>query len=325
MKKTAEQQVNAELRRAWMTLPASRSVDVLVVGGGPAGCAAAIAAARHGAKVLLVERFGFLGGMATAALVPAFCPFTDQVKPIVRGIGLEILQNMKSRMPHVPVEQFDWVPIDPEALKEVYEDYVLEAGGQILYLTQFVDVQTPERGRVGSIIVHNKSGLQRIEGRVVVDCTGDADVVAAAGGPFAKGDPETGRLQPVTLCFVLAGIDNRRFQQWLWADESRNLLLKPAIARAKAAGDLDIPEEAANVAYQSESTIGVNFGHVFDVDGTDAEQQSRAQVEARRQVRRLVAFFRKYCPGCERAFLVSTGVQIGVRLLHKEMCAWSAD
>lgn len=288
-----------------------------MVGGGPAGCAAAIAAAREGARTLLIEQYGFLGGMGTAALVPAWCPFSDRQKCIIRGIGFEILEEMKAHMPHVPREALDWVPIDPERLKQIYERRVIAAGGRVLFLTHFVDVlisneSTGER-TIESVLLHNKSGLQRVRARVVIDCTGDADVAVAAGAPFQKGGPDTGELQPCTMCFVLAGVDNARLQPWLWADNGRNLLLKPSIAAAKAAGDLNILEEAANVAYQSPSTIGLNFSHVFDVDGTDAALLSRAMIEGRELIRHLTDFIRKYLPGCENAFLVTSGVQIGVR------------
>ncbi len=305
--------VPSALRAAWLALPATASVDVLVIGGGPAGSAAAIAAAREGATTLLVEQHGFLGGMGTAALVPAWCPFTDREKCIIRGIGFEILEEMKAGMPHISPDHYDWVPIDAERLKVIYERRVLAAGAKILYLTHFVDVAPPDAGNVRSVIIHNKSGVQRIEARVVVDCTGDADVAAAAGCAFDQGDPQTGECQPCTMCFILAGVDNRVLQPWLWADNAKNLLLKPAIAAAKAAGDLSIVEEAANVAYQSESTIGLNFSHVFDVDATNAEQLSAAMVEGRRLIRHLTDFIRKYLPGCENAYLVHSGVQIGVR------------
>ncbi len=308
----------AAIREAWRTLP-ENPCDVLILGGGPAGSAAAIAAAREGARTLLIERFGFLGGSGTAALVPAFCPFTDRKQCIIRGIGLEILEEMKQRMPHVAADGFDWVPIDAEGLKVIYERRVRDAGAQILYLTNFVDVlleadaHESGRQRVSGVIIHNKSGLQRLTPRVVLDCTGDADVAAAAGAAFDKGDPRTGELQPCTMCFILSGVDNSVLQPWLWADGARNLLLKPSIAQAKAAGDLDIIEEAANVAYQSESTLGFNFSHVFDIDGTDAQQVSNAMIEGRALVRRLTDFVRKYLPGCQKAYLVTSGVQIGVR------------
>ncbi len=301
------------LREAWSCLAPAHQVDVLVVGGGPAGVAAAIAAARDGADTLLVERFGFLGGMGTAGLVPAFCPFTDRKQTIVRGIGLDILQEMRAGMPHIDARACDWVPIDPERLKLICDRRVTSAGARVLFLTAFVDVAPGPGQTVQSAIVHNKSGLQRINATVVVDCTGDADVVAAAGSRLEKGDPETGELQPCTMCFVLAGVDNRRFQAFLHADNNRNLLLKDVIAEAKRAGDLDILEEAANVGYQSESTIGLNFSHVFDVDATNAEELSRAQIEGRQVVAHLTDFMRKYCPGCENAYLVASGVQIGVR------------
>lgn len=300
------------IRLAWVELPLRYTVDVLVVGGGPAGCAAAIAAAREGACTLVVEQFGCLGGMGTVGLVPAFCPFTDRQQTITRGIGFDILQEMMAGMPHLDRNNVDWVPIDAELLKVIYDRRVTDAGAQVLFLTHFVDAAAAD-GRVTSVLVHNKSGLQRIAASVVIDCTGDADLAVAAGAAYEKGDPQSGELQPCTLCFILAGIDNQRLQQWLWADNARNLLLKDVIAQAKAAGDLQIIEEGANVAYQSPSTIGLNFGHVFEIDATDAEQLSRAHLEGRRLIRQLTDFIRKYCPGCEQAYLVHSGVQIGVR------------
>jgi hypothetical protein len=303
----------AQIRNAWSSLPVAGTPDVLVIGGGPAGVGAAIAAARAGARTLIVERFGFLGGSATAALVPAFCPFTDRREPICRGIALEVLEEMKASMPHLAADNHDWVPIDVEGLKLIYDRRVTAAGAEPLFLTHFVDVQRDDAGRVTAVILHNKSGLQRYAPGVVVDCTGDGDVAAAAGADFDQGDPRTGEVQPCTMCFVLAGVDNKRLQPWLWADNARNLLLKPAIAAAKAAGDLDILEDAANVAYQSPTTISFNFSHVFDVDATRADQLSRAHVAGRELVQQLAAFVRKYLPGCENAYLVASGVQIGVR------------
>lgn len=301
------------LRKLWADLPVVATCEVLVVGGGPAGVAAACAAAREGARTLLVEQHGCLGGMGTVGLVPAFCPFTDRCRPIIGGIGFAVLEEMKAGMPHLAPDNYDWVPIDAEGLKYIYEQRVLAAGAELLYLTHFVDTLPAVGGFVPGVVVHNKGGLRRLAAQVVVDCTGDADVAVASGAPFQKGDPVTGELQPCTMCFVLAGVDQARLQPWLWADNAKNLLLKPAIAAAKAAGDLDILEDAANVAFQSPSTIGLNFSHVFDVDATDPMQLTRAHVEGRKLIRHLTAFVRKYLPGCEGAYLVTSGVQIGVR------------
>ncbi len=317
---------NGHLRAAWRQINPAQRFDVAVIGGGPAGAAAAIASAREGARTLLVEQYGFLGGMGTAGLVPAFCPFSDRQRCIIGGIGYQILEEMKAGMPHVERAALDWVPIDAERLKVIYERRVVEAGAEILFLTHFVDVvathehaatdaDAPPAARppAAGVVIHNKSGLQRVDAGVLIDCTGDGDVAVAAGADYQKGDPATGEMQPCTMCFVLAGIDNARLQPWLWADGGRNLLLRPSIAAAKAAGDLNIVEEAANVAYQSDSTIGLNFSHVFDVDATDASQLSRAMIEGRRLIRHLTDFIRKYLPGCENACLVTSGVQIGVR------------
>lgn len=302
------------LRTAWRTLPVGGEYDVVVVGGGPAGTAAAVAAGRANARTLLVERFGFLGGSGTAALVPAFCPYTDRKQIISRGFALAVLEQMKAAMPHVPADSYDWVPIDPEALKVVLDRQVGAAGVDVLFLTHFIDiVPADDAGRVSGVILHNKSGLQRFAAGVVVDATGDADVAVAAGARYEQGDQDTGALQPCTMCFVCAGVDNAKLQPWLWANNAENLLLKPAIAAAKAAGDLDILEDAANVAYQSPSTIGFNFSHVFDVDATDGRALSQAHIRGRALVQHLMRFVRKYLPGCEQALLVSSGVQIGVR------------
>lgn len=300
------------VQAAWSALPVADEYDVIVLGGGPAGCAASIGAAREGARTLLIERFGFLGGSGTAALVPAFCPFSDREKPISRGVALQVLEAMKAGMPHVSKESFDWVPIDAERLKVVYDDAVRASGADVLFLTHFIDV-LKTGGRVDGVVLHNKSGLQRYAAKVVVDATGDGDVAVAAGADYEQGEADTHALQPCTMCFVMAGVDTERLHAWLWADDARNLLLKPAIAEAKRNGDLDIPEDAANVAIQSASTIGFNFSHVFDVDATDGKALSQAHLDGRRLVQQLAAFVRKYMAGCEHAVVVTSGVQIGVR------------
>jgi hypothetical protein len=289
-----------------------KELDVLIAGGGPAGAAAAIAAARDGARTLLVEQFGCLGGMATVGLVPAWCPFTDKEKPIVRGIGFEILEEMKGRMPHVPKDRYDWVPIDPEMLKRIYDRRVTEAGASVLFHTQPVDALT-EDGRVTHAVIHNKAGLSAVRAKVFIDTTGDADLVARAGGEFEKGDPETGAMQPTTPCFVMGGVDSEKFMAWREEKPNRQNW-RDALSAGRASGDLDLPpDKLASVAWQSPGTLGFNFAHVFDIDATDPAQLSRAMIEGRMIVEKIAAFMRKRCPGCERGVVAQTGVTIGVR------------
>lgn len=151
-----------------ITLPAanvlvSREVDVLVIGGGAAGIAAAVSAAEGGASTMIVEQRGYLGGMGTVALVPAFCPYTDKVKPIIRGLGLKLMERMKQACDPGYQEEYrellDWVPIDPEVLKRVYDDAILESGVTPLFHTFVYDVvRSPDGQTIEGVIVVNKSG-----------------------------------------------------------------------------------------------------------------------------------------------------------------------
>lgn len=299
-----------------ITYPSSeldvQEIDVLVAGGGSAGVGAAIAAARDGAKVLLIEQFGFLGGMATAGLVPMWAPFSDKQKPVIRGLALSIMTEMKAQMPHIAPDSTSWVSIDPEVLKRILEQRVLQAGARILYFTHLVDVIRRDR-HVTEAVIFNKAGLSAIRAKVFVDATGDADLVARAGGAFEKGDPETGEMQPGTPCFIMAGVDSARYFAWQEARPNRQNV-RDAVTAAKAAGDLDIPEgHISAVGYLSPVTLGFNFAHVFDVDGSDAQSLSIAQIQGRKLAEQLSRFLRKYAAGCENGILVATGTTLGIR------------
>lgn len=310
------------MNRTVFTLPAeeiavSREVDVLVAGGGPAGVAAAIAAARSGARTLLIEQRGFLGGMGTVALVPAFCPYSDGEKAVVRGIGLELLDRMKDGCEPEFRERFgaelDWVPIDPEVLKRVYDEAVAESGAEVLLHTIASQTVMDETGRrINGVVIVNKSGRSLIRAATVIDTTGDADLAALAGAPFHKGG-ESGDLQAATMCYLLANVDRKRFEQYR-IESGDTDQIHQAVQQAQADGNLPQGRDSVSgLSWVADYLVGVNFGHVFGIDGSRAEDLTRGAIEGRKLVLRQLEFFRAYVPGFEHAHLVSTGEQIGIR------------
>ncbi|MEK5645824.1 FAD-dependent oxidoreductase [Paenibacillus rhizosphaerae] len=298
-------------------VPVSAEADVVVIGGGPAGIASAISSAENGARTLLIEQRGFLGGMGTVSLVPAFCPFTDKEKPIIRGIGLELLERMKSEAGEAFQQEYeewlDWVPIDAEALKRVYDDAVLEKGVHPLYHTFVYDVVlSASKRQIEGILIVNKSGLSLVRCKYIIDATGDADIAAKAGVPFQKGGSE-GELQPGSMCYLLSNVDRYCFQQFL-KDTQDTVQLHRTVERGIAEGALPEGRKSiSGLAWISDTLVGVNFGHVFGIDGTKAEDLTRGAIEGRRLVERQIRFFRKYVPGFEQAHLVASGEQIGIR------------
>lgn len=299
------------------SIPVSREVDVLVIGGGASGIAAAIAAAKGGAQTMLVEQRGFLGGMGTVALVPAFCPFTDKRKPIIRGLGLQLMERMKQACDPQYREEYqemlDWVPIDPEVLKRVYDDVILESGVTPLYHSFVYDVVLSEdRRKVEGVVVVNKTGRSFISCRYIIDCSGDGDIAALAGVPFQKGG-EAGELQPGSMCYLLANVDRQRFTRYLEESGDTSQLHKTV---ELAIEDGALPEgrkSISGLAWVSDYLVGVNFGHVFGVDGTLAEDLTRGAIEGRHTAERQLQFFRRYVPGFERAHMVASGEQLGIR------------
>lgn len=307
-------------------IPLAFDVDVLVAGGGPSGIAAALSAARAGARVLLVEKNGFLGGSATAAQVPAFAPFSDRTRAIVRGIGWEILTAMSARMGRpipnpdvyeVPQDKarMDWAPIDVEILKCLYDDLCEADGVEVLFHTVVPGTQIippPEGGgMISSILLANKDGLTLARAKVFIDTTGDADLASRAGCPFVQGDDE-GRTQGMTLCFTVANGSRQRYLEYVY--KTGDGFLARLVAQARAAGDYDLADASlVGMSFKNETIAGINMGHVYGFDPTDAQSLSRAEREGRRVVQKLMPFLRKYVPGQENLTLVSTGTQIGVR------------
>lgn len=287
------------------------SWDVIVMGGGPAGCAAAIAAAEEGAKTLLIEGTGALGGAGTTALVPTWCPFSDQEKVIYRGLAQKIMEASKKDLPHIEPGRVDWVPIDPEKLKRIYDDLVLEAGVEVLFQTTLASVEMTSAQEVNAIVVANKAGLTAYKAKVFIDCTGDADLAAWAGALFQKGD-EDGTTQPATHCFILSNVNEEAYHRTpSLHPNNKKSLIYDILASGKYP---EIPDAHICNTIIGPGTVGFNAGHLWKVDNTDPKIATKALIKGRKMAEAFRRALAEYVPEVYgQAFLVATGTMLGVR------------
>jgi len=293
-------------------IPLDDSYDVIVVGGGPAGCTAATAAAREGAKTLLLEATGCLGGMGTSGLVPAWCPFSDREKIIYRGLAERVFAACRAGMPHVSEDALDWVPIDHELLKRVYDDLVTGAGVDVIFNTALAGVETDEAGRVACLILASKAGMTACRAKVCVDCTGDGDLAAWAGAEFQSGDDDAGALQPATHCFVLCNVDEYAFRSGARLHTAHPD--SPVHRIHESPKYPHVTDAFCCAPIKGPGVVGFNAGHVWEVDGTDPLSVSRALMVGRRIAAEFRDGLAEFHPAAfAGAFLVATGSLMGIR------------
>lgn len=280
-------------------LEVRHEVDVLVVGGGPAGVAAAVSAARRGAKVFLAEATACLGGLGTSGMVPAFMQFTDGVNFLAGGIGEEILNKMWEYGGKIEGSEYS---IKVEALKRVYDDIVTEAGVDFTLHTQMVAVDA-EDGLVNYVVFAAKSGMFAVKAKIYIDGTGDGDLCAWAGAEYEKGD-ENGEMMAGTLCSLWANID------WDRVVRPDNRRLEEAIK------DKIFTYEDRHLSgiWRTGKTLGGgNIGHTYDVDGTDERSLTKSLIWGRKSMTEFERYYREYLDGYEEMELAATGAILGIR------------
>lgn len=242
-----------------VTFPLNDSYDVIVVGGGPSGCAAAAAASRDGAKTLLIEASTALGGMSTMGLVPNWSPFTNREQVIYKGLAWTVFQRAKAGLPHIPQEAIDWVAINPEHLKRVYDQLMEEFGVTVLFQSMIVDAYRSESGRLDAAVVANKAGLTVFQASTWIDASGDADLIAYAGGRFHMGG-DHGEIQSQTLCFTLSGVDHQAFERGPWLNRANKHSPAYLIRDSEKYPMITDPHMCAKRT--GNGTIGFNAAHV---------------------------------------------------------------
>jgi hypothetical protein len=316
--------------------PAGPPYDVIVVGGGPSGSMAAIAAGRKGARVLLIEQYGFLGGSLTAMGVSPMMSFHNRGgKQLVRGQPQELIERLirQGGSPgHIPDSTgycSTVTPFDSEALKVELETMAVEAGVTLLFHTILVDVVRQE-DRLLSVIVANKGGLSQHSAQIFVDGTGDGDLAARAGVPFTFGRESDGAAQPMTMNFKVGRVDTDRLRVFIAEHPETFPHVRAEILRntprislggflieweeAVESGEITVSREYALLfETATPGVIVVNTSRIGYLDATDPFQLSQAELVGRQQVKEIFRFLRNHCQGFEDSILLATPAQVGVR------------
>ncbi|MGZ6930782.1 MAG: FAD-dependent oxidoreductase [Acidimicrobiia bacterium] len=301
------------MRFAARDLPVLADADVVVAGGGPAGLGAALAAARAGARVVLVERMGFLGGNFTAASVGTVCGLYldtgDGFGPIVGGLAQEFTDRLAAEgagVGPVPFKRTAVFVYVPWAAKRLADHLVVDAASIDLLLHSFVADVVLADGRIEAVVVATKRGLQAVRAAVVVDCTGDADVATYAGVPTAIGP--TGARQHASMQFVLQHADPERAMA---AIASLGAAIEASGGHLSRDGGALIPTLRPGEFIGAMTRVRGRDGSPIDV--TDPRQATWGELEGRRLAEEAAQFVREHVDGFEDAFLADTATVLGVR------------
>ena len=297
-------------------LPVIAECDVLVVGGGPGGIGAAVAAARNGAKTILLERFGSFGGTWTAGLLSAIMPY-----PFVKGLFLELVERW--------TQAGGWNTwgdkygaggsYDSEAAKVVLDRFIVDAGITPFFFAQATAV-IREGSRITGVIIESKEGRQVIRAKMIIDSSGDGDVSALAGVPVEQGRAGDGAVQPMTMIFKMTGVDDEALEAYRKID----LQLTTEWQAAKARGEITVPREDVLLGRNPRAgEWNFNTTRIINKDGTKLRDVTDAMIEGRRQVFEVAAFLCKHIPGFANAIVSETAPHIGVRETRRVRCDYT--
>ncbi len=307
------------------SIPAEPAYDLVVAGGGPAGTAAAVCAARLGLKVLLAEATGCLGGMGTSGLVASFGPVSDGERMLVGGFMKELLETMWEQQAFAPqvTQEFlnrqlnRWVPFKPEYLKRILDEFAVEAGVELRFFTRVVEADVDASGRINGVVLSNVEGLRYVPAKTFIDATGDAALAALAGVPCKVVLRDTETVSPSTLCSLIGGMDWQDpayGTDWRGIDEVKNKVKSQWVPQAIDEGFFTQDDRffpGMNRIGDSGATL--NAGHVFNLNPLSVRSLSDGMVFGRKLAVEYAEFYRKYVPGCANVELLTTAPVMGVR------------
>ncbi len=299
--------------------------DVVVVGGGPAGVAAAIASASSGAKTALIERYGFTGGMATAAGISVYLNFPAGKRNLAGSIYTHFIETLNNAGGAYAINyEGTNIAANPEDIKIVNDILLSSCGVEIFYHMPLNGVEIEDR-KITSITALGKSGIRySFAADVFVDATGDAEVAFLGGLPTSLGRPQDNACQPMTMVFRTGPVDIDRAirggaellqnKYLVWGDGHPDLVRY--INQAKKENNWPIPKNCFSLIWSDPrfpEIVAVNGTRIDGFNGADSLEMTQAEISGRRQAQAAVEFMRNYLPGFERVQLLSTGPQIGVR------------
>ena len=278
------------------------STDVLVLGSGPSGFAAAYNAAKNGARVILIEQSGEIGGISTSGLMSHWTGSCGS--PLYHEILRRSAEKNEFKTDNPTL-------IDPEKLKTLYFEMLDEVGVKILLYTFAVDTICDGDMVLGAKVV-NKSGITDIYAEITIDATGDGDIAAASGAEFILGRESDNQMQPATLMFKVGGVDCDR-AVFLPSFESTYQTEKGEL---QALAKQHIPYPAGHILTYKTTLPGIvtcNMTNAVGIDGTNADDLTKATVTCRRQMDDIVKYLREFVPGYENCFIISSASLIGIR------------